>query len=140
MRLEATKRRILLAEKDILQRLLIREYLEIECQYEVVEAGSVHVLLGLCQDPASREALLLLDVQWSRSGQMDVLQEIRKRSPGILILVMTDYRPELSEESRFRKLRLGILPKPFSVIQLNRCMAAALRAGSREKSHVQDSG
>ncbi len=124
MKAESITTRILLAEEDIIQRLLIQEYVEIERRYEVLETDGIQPLLDLCGSRLSRGALILLDMRWSKAGEVDVILEIRKRNPKIPILGMTDHLPGFPEESRLRKLRIGLLHKPFSALRLHRSRTA----------------
>jgi two-component system response regulator FlrC len=132
MRVETIKTRVLLAEEDIVQRLLIREYLEMEGRYEISETDGVHPLLDLCKSGLFRDALLLLDMQWSKADGVDVILEIRKRNPGITILGMLDHRSRGPGNAHLNKLRFGLLYKPFSPLYLHRNMNAILKARVRE--------
>lgn len=121
--------RLLLAEEDPIQRLMIREYLELFPQYEVQEANGTFHILATCESSLSRIGLILLDMEWSRVDGVDLILEIRRRNPALPILGMTDRPADLYEDVRLRGMtRVGFVPKPFSSNHLQRSIKAVLSA------------
>ena len=138
MEIVPVKTRLLLAEEDLIQRLMIREYLEIFSQYEILEAHGIFHLLATCESSLSRIGIILLDMEWTRVDAVDLILEIRRRNPALPILGMTDRQADLYEDARLRGLsRVGFVPKPFSSNHLQRSIKAVLSAArihSIEKS------
>ncbi|HKP96125.1 MAG TPA: hypothetical protein VJ385_10240 [Fibrobacteria bacterium] len=123
---ESAKTQVLLAEEDVVQRTLIREYLRMESRYEVLDTEGIRPLLDLCAVVRFRNAVVLLDMRWSKAGKTDVVLEIRKRNPGMRILGLMDRDGGASAKSYLGMLRFGILFKPFSADRLHRSLAAIL--------------
>ncbi len=128
MGLEAMKMRVLLVEEDPIQRLIVREYLEIGNRYTVLEVLSLHTILAICENPLPGLGLVLLDMEWSRVDTVDLILEIRRRNHLLPILGMSDCPSDLYGDSRLRGCPFGFIPKPFSPFQLNRSITATFRA------------
>lgn len=121
--------RVMVADEDEVQRLMIREYLEIVGPYDVLESHGLYHLLAACESALPRIGLVILDMEGSRVDGVDLVLEIRRRNPTLPILGMTDRQADLYEDARLRGQPLvGLIPKPFSPHHLHRSIKAVLRA------------
>lgn len=136
MRRESVKIRVLLAEEDPVQRLILREYLDMDGRYEVSEPESIRQLLELGESGRFGDAILLLDLKWSRMGRVDVIRDTRKRNPGIRILGLADRNDRIPEITSPGSLYKGILYKPFPPSRLHRRMAAMLSQPIRKEVRI----
>jgi DNA-binding NtrC family response regulator len=133
VKLETDKMRILVAEEDMVQRLILHEYLEMGSRFEIVEATGVYHLLSLCESPLSRVGFVLLDMEWSRVDGVEMILEIRKRNPSLPILGMTDRRADFYDDVRLRRTVVGFIPKPFAPQHLHRSIQAVLKAQEKKR-------
>lgn len=121
--------RVMVAEEDEVQRLMIREYLEIVGPYDVLESQGLYHLLAACESALPGIGLVILDMEGSRVDGVDLVLEIRRRNPSLPILGMTDRQADLYKDTRLRGQSLvGLIPKPFSPHHLHRSIKAVLRA------------
>lgn len=121
--------RVMVAEEDEVQRLMIREYLEIVGPYEVLEAHGPYHLSAACESGLSGLGLVILDMEGTWADGVDLVLEIRQRNPTMPILGMTDRQAALYEDARLRGQPLvGLIPKPFSPHHLHRSIKVVLRA------------
>lgn len=127
MNLGLQKIRVLLAEEDMIQRLLVREYLEMDSRFEVHEAKGVHHIQALCKSKVAGIALVLLDMEFSRVDSIGLVLEIRKVRPDLRIIGMTERQADLYAEPRLRKSGTGFIPKPFSPFLLHRSIQALFK-------------
>jgi DNA-binding NtrC family response regulator len=119
--------RVILAEEDVLQRQLIREYLEIDSGYDVLEADDLGSLLELCRSESDGNVLLLLDLQWLEKDGVKLLREVRKRCPELPILGMLEPRPMPGLEAQDDSYGIPFLRKPFSPSRLHQVMISVLK-------------
>ena len=127
------KTRILVAEEDPIQRLLLQEYLEIGNRFDVLEVTGVYQLLSFCESPLSHIGLVLLDMEWTKVDGIEMILEIRKRNPSLPILGMTDRRADFYSDTRLRNVVVGLIPKPFAPQHLHRSIQAVLRTKDQKK-------
>ena len=125
-------KRILLVEGDPVQRLLIREYLEMGGRFKVQECKGPFHPLSNCESPLYDLSLILLDMEWSKADGVELILEIRKRNPRLPILGMTDRQADLYGEPRLRGSTIGFIRKPFSPFHLHRSISATLKAHAAE--------
>ncbi len=133
MGLELGKMGVLLIEEDPIQRLIVREYLEIGNRYSVLEMLSLYSILATCENPMPDMGIVLVDMDWSRVDTVDMILEIRRRNHLLPILGMSDCPSDLYGDSRLRGCPFGFIPKPFSPFQLNRSITATLRAHAAQE-------
>lgn len=121
--------RVMVADEDEVQRLMIREYLEIVGPYDVLESQGPYHLLAACESALPGVGLVILDMEGARVDGVDLVLEIRQRNPTLPILGMTDRQADLYDDNRLRSHSLiGLIPKPFSPYHLHRSIKAVLRA------------
>jgi len=120
--------KVLLAEEDPLQRQFVREYLEIDPQFEVHEAKGIFHLLAMCESRLPGVCIVLLDMEMTRVDGVDLILKIRRTCPSLPILGMTDRRTELYQDARLRNSGAGLIPRPFSAFLLLRSIKAVLRS------------
>lgn len=118
--------RILLLEEDVIQRQIIREYLGMDPRLDVLVAKGAFHALALCESSLPGISLALLDMEYSKVDGVDLILSLRRANPRLVILGMTDRRPEMFSDSRLRRTRAGFISKPFSPFHLHRSIAALL--------------
>ena len=70
--------------------------------------------------------VVLLDMKMGRFSGEDVLAEIRKRWSKLCVIVVTGYPSLDSMRQTFKQDVFDYLAKPFSLVELRRCLAQAV--------------
>jgi DNA-binding response OmpR family regulator len=123
--------RVLLLEEDGIQRQIIREYLGMDPRFEVLEAKGAFHVLTLCESNLLGISLALLDMEYSKVDGVNLVLSLRRMNSGLIILGMTDRRPEVFSDSRLRRARAGFISKPFAPLHLHRSIAALMALEGR---------
>jgi two-component system, OmpR family, phosphate regulon sensor histidine kinase PhoR len=78
-------------------------------------------------------AIVLLDLQLPDTNGMDVLNVIREKHPGIVVIIITGFGTVQTAAEAMRKGAYDLLPKPFDPDQLRLAIGRA-----REKMHLEE--
>jgi DNA-binding NtrC family response regulator len=84
--------------------------------------------------------VVLLDIKMGRHTGEDVLTEIRKRWTKLCVIVVTGYPSLDSMRQTFKQDVFDYIAKPFSPVELRRCLAqavAALGLGQRPQDRLR---
>jgi len=130
-----TRKTAVVADDDPDVRQVVVEYLE-SAGFAVTEA--VNGLEALMYVKRLQPDLLLLDIMMPRLGGIEALAHIRKRFPGVNVLVVTGVR---DDALRGRALALGaaaVLPKPLDLASLGAMIASATPLSVDAKAAVPD--
>ncbi|MCC6677442.1 MAG: response regulator [Phycisphaerales bacterium] len=106
-------------------REYIRTVLESE-GHEVRTAATPAECFGLCE--SRLPDVVLLDIKMGVAGGEGVLSEIRRRWSKLCVIVITGYPSLDSMRQTFKQDVFDYLAKPFSIEELQRCLAQAAAA------------
>lgn len=120
--------KVLVADDNRLNRMVIKSFLEDECNIEVIEASDGREALDIALDPANQIDIVLMDIQMPVISGIEATQTIREEGNGDIarvpiIAVTAHAMPE------YQKLILSrgfndCLVKPISQIQLLKTIEA----------------
>jgi len=102
---------VLIVEDDASLREALKDTLELS-GYEVLEAGDGEGALALLE--AKRVGIVVSDVQMKPMDGERLLREIKRRSPGLPVLLMTAYGMIDRAVEAMRAGACNYLPKPFA--------------------------
>jgi PAS domain S-box-containing protein len=119
---------ILLVEDDEVVRELARRVLE-EQGYRVSVARNGAEALTLARQAGGPPDVLVTDVVMPKLGGNELARSLRKTRPGLRVLFMSGYAPEVVSSDAFPEARF--LPKPFSPAALAAEVRALLDARER---------
>jgi CheY-like chemotaxis protein len=110
---------ILLAEDDEVVRAAARRALE-ELGYDVAEASDGAAALRLADDPAFGPAVAaVIDLVMPELDGRATLGELRRRYPGLPVLVTSGRWRQEEEAELLAAGASGVLPKPFDLVALS---------------------
>ncbi|MGC4075011.1 MAG: PAS domain S-box protein [Nibricoccus sp.] len=122
---------ILLVEDEAEVRAVARFSL-VRQGYDVIEAENGARALALWPEHAAKIKLLLTDVVMPGGiSGVDLALRLRKEQPGLRVIYMSGYNPEMAGKNFVLKEGVNFLPKPFDMSTLARVVRSSLdRAGS----------
>ena len=131
---QASKFKVLVVDDDPTIRSTLAEAVR-TWGYHTVEAASLAEMLAVAdrEDPHA----LLLDVKLPDGSGISAMDELRKRSPELVIIVITGYvAPEDAFEAGVRHA-FGYVTKPIDQPQLRTLLEEAFRGRTIEIAHVE---
>lgn len=138
-----SKQTILIVDDDMTIRSTLAEAVR-AWGYRTMEAGSISEMLAVVdrEDPSA----VLLDVKLPDGSSISVLERLRKKSPELVIIMITGY---VATEDAFEagvKQAYGYVTKPIDQAQLRSMLNAALKSRAarldlpRERKHQPGQG
>lgn len=118
-----------------------REYIKTVLEgegHEVRTAATPAEMFGQCE--SRLPDVVLLDIKMGVEGGEDVLAEIRRRWSKLCVIVITGYPSQDSMRQKFKQGAFDYLSKPFSIEELQRCLAqaaASLGLGQRPQDRLR---
>lgn len=119
---------VLIVEDDELTRSFLREALQAQSHYRVLEAADGQA--GLERVLAARPDVILLDLMLPRLSGLELMERLRQQNCHIPVIVLTAY---CSEQEILKSFRLGardFLEKPLVIKEVQAAIEKAL-AGER---------
>jgi PAS domain S-box-containing protein len=119
--------RVLVVEDEEVVRHIVTRSLR-QLGHEVIEAssGPEAIQLWLREDQGRRVDLVLTDMVMPHGMTgVELIEELRRTAPGFRAIVMSGYSLQLAGDAL--PADISLLPKPFSLEALNKCVAEALR-------------
>lgn len=104
---------ILIAEDDAAVRKLAQEALE-KAGYQVIAAENGEEAVNRFKDNSARVQFLLFDAIMPKKSGMMAYKEIREMKPGIKVLFMSGYAPDLISKERDLEQGINVISKPVS--------------------------
>ncbi|MBZ0266745.1 response regulator, partial [bacterium] len=121
----ADARRILVVDDEPAFREMIRLILEEDGHVVDLAANGIEALRTLRADWQSL-ALVILDLRMPGLDGLGVLEEIRRLTPTLPVLVTTGYAGEEEKEEAVRRGAASVLEKPYRVAQLRAALVTLL--------------
>ncbi len=128
----STPTRILIVDDDSMVADALSEFLQ-RAGYPTATAADGHEALSMLRDNGSRDAagtpigLILADLNMPRIGGIELLRQVRKNHPSVVVIAMTGYG---TIESAVEAVKLGAfdyLTKPIVDAELKTAVDKALR-------------
>src|SRR5688572_5173442 len=133
--LVVAKRTVLVVDDDPTIRSTLTEALR-EWGYEPRQAATLGEALTLVD--RERPAAVLLDVKLPDGSGIGILDELKKRSPETVIIIITGYvNPKSAFEAGLRQA-YGFLTKPLDQTEVRSMLEEALAGGRVAKSRRED--
>jgi len=121
--------RILLVEDDTPVRTFVRRALELDGNV-VVEAADGRAGLGVLSRPDSVFDLLVSDIAMPELDGIALAKAAKARRPSLPIILMTGYAHQREHAADVAAIVREVLPKPFSLDEIRRCVGRALAAAA----------
>lgn len=122
---EGMKERILIVDDQLGIRLLLKEILQKE-GYSTFQAANGYQAIEITKK--ENPDLVLLDMRLPEMNGIEILQELKKISPDIRVIIMTAYgEQELIDTAK----NIGILDyitKPFEIEEIRRIVEEKIKA------------
>lgn len=122
---EGMKERILIVDDQLGIRLLLKEILQKE-GYSTFQAANGYQAIEITKK--ENPDLVLLDMRLPEMNGIEILQELKKISPDIRVIIMTAYgEQELIDTAK----NIGILDyitKPFEIEEIRRIVKEKIKA------------
>ncbi len=96
--------------------------------YRVIVAANGREALALYQRQRSDIELVLTDVTMPEMGGLELCHALQAENPAVKVLAMTGYPLKVSFDTLLAQGFIGLLQKPFTINQVARNIAQALRA------------
>ncbi|MEF2070181.1 response regulator [Consotaella aegiceratis] len=128
--------RILVAEDDPGVRVLVARALGLEGHAVVVAEDGEAALETLVKDDGAFD-LLLSDIRMPAMTGIELAHEASARFPDLTILLMTGYAEQRESAEELDAIIVGVVDKPFTVAEIRRAVATALRGAYTEWETVR---
>ncbi len=94
--------------------------------YDIATAGTGEE--ALCEIERSPPALIFLDVRMPRMSGLETLLRIKKRYPGLPVILMTAYDNADTAIEAMKRGAFGYIPKPFENREIKEIIEKGLEA------------
>ena len=113
---DTTKPRVLVVDdeaviRDLLQRILIKQGYEVSTATDGLE--------GLDKIKHNNYNILILDLKMPRMDGMGLLRKIRELEKDFIIIIITGYENQDTNQEVTRQGCLGYITKPFNIEEVN---------------------
>ncbi|MBH0237210.1 response regulator [Methylobrevis albus] len=122
---------ILLTEDDDAVRTFVRRALEID-GHQVTSAGDGGTALEILRE-GGRFDLLVSDIMMPVMDGIALALNAARDHPDLPILLMTGFADQRERASELEAIVRDVLPKPFSLAEIRRAVAAALCPPAQER-------
>jgi DNA-binding NtrC family response regulator len=119
--------RVLVVDDEPLVRWSIAETLR-EHGCDMVEAADARGALAAVDDEATRPDAILLDLKLPDSDDLALLASLRRRLPGVPVILMTAFGSADVLDEAYRLGVFTVLDKPFELDELEGLIERALEA------------
>jgi two-component system cell cycle sensor histidine kinase/response regulator CckA len=120
---------------------MVREFADkalSEMGYEVTQAADGQGALDLL-DSGGQYDLMLMDLILPRMGGDELFQRVRRRRPGLQVLVMSGYSKRQTVEMLLSQGAAGFISKPFTLEEISALVSRHVQAPRPEASQAQAS-